>query len=310
MGHPNGYRPYREKSSSIAINKEEEIIYLSLEEATKVWLSLQVKDRKITDREADKLWAKTKNLWVGDGRAAIKIVVDYFSPAQDLGLVFVIAKDLGRHVGQTRIQNYRGVPYIIFKGNQRSRQILTASRYGLSNAKIISLGIGKEGVKNVARKGGIVSIVLVTVFNIADFVLNDQATLSSFTASMTVDVGIVVASTAAGLMAGAAVAGTALAAVAAGPLIVAVLVTVGVSIALGYLAERFQIKEKLTQALDGAYQQQVAQLKALKRAAESKAVDVTTSVLEYMLQTASKELLSSLKRSLRRRFGQSMWLQF
>ena len=75
----------------------------------KVWLTLQIKEGKISASEADRLWEEAKPLWAGDGKKAMRVFVDYFSPASDMGLVAVVAKDLGRHVGKTRVQMYKGV---------------------------------------------------------------------------------------------------------------------------------------------------------------------------------------------------------
>lgn len=314
MGHPNGYQPYGrnvKNNASMNITQDEEVIYLSLEEATKVWLSLQVKEGKISAADADKLWNSAKSGWSGDGKVAAKAIADYFSPVQDLGLAIVVAKDLGRYVGKARIQNYRGVPYVIFKGNARSRQILTGTRYSLGNAKIVSLGIGKEGVRSAARKGGILSIVLVSAFNVIDFILNDKTTLSVFVASMAVDIGIVVASTAVGLAVGAAAAGvTLIAGLAVGPLLVVVGVTVLVSIGLGYLADKFQIKQKISAALDEAYDYKVAQLKGAKKKVENKVISITANIIEALAQRAANEFASRLSRAVKRRFGPIDWIQF
>ena len=106
------------------------------------------------------------------------------------------------------------------------------------------------------------------------------------------------------------VAGTAIAAVAAGPLIVVVLVTVGVSIALGWAAEQLQIKERITAALDAAYEWNVAKAKAIKKAAENKAVDITSNVLALMIETAAERMKNSLRRAIRRQLGDFRWLQF
>ena len=45
---------------------------------------------------------------------------------------------------------------------------------------------------------------------------------------------------------------------------------------MGYLADKFEIKEKITAALDASYAWKVAQAQSIKRAAEKKAVDVTS----------------------------------
>jgi len=314
MGHPNGYQPYRRKvktNASVNITQDEEIIYLSLEEATKVWLSLQVKEGKINAAEADKLWESAKTGWSGDGKVAAKAIADYFSPVQDLGLAAVIARDLGPYVGKAYLKDYAGKTHIIFKGNPRSRKILTGTRYTLSNSKIVSLGIGKEGVRNLSRKGGILSIVLVTAFNIADFALNDNVTLSHFIGAMVVDISIVVASAAIGAVVTTALVGAGIiTSVVIGPIIAVVAITAIVAWGLGKVADKLKLKEKIVAALDAAYDLKVAQAKAIKNAAKNKAINITGNVIELLLESATNELKSRLRRATLQRLNGFEWRRY
>ena len=144
-----------------------------------------------------------------------------------------------------------------------------------------------------------------------DFILNDQTTLSVIVASMAVDIGIVVASTAVGLAVGAAAAGvTLIAGLAIGPLLVVVGVTVLVSIGLGYLADKFKIKQKISAALDAAYDYKVAQLKAAKKRVENKAISITANIVEALAKRAANEFASRLSRAFKRRLGPIEWIQF
>lgn len=314
MGHPNGYQPYGRKVKNNAcmnITQDEEVIYLSLEEATKVWLSLQVKEGKISAADADKLWNSAKSGWSGDGKKAARIFVDYASPTQDLGLAAVIAKDLGPYVGKAYLKDYAGKTHIIFKGTPGTRKILTGTRYTLSNSKIVSLGIGKEGIRNLSRKGGILSIVLVTAFNIVDFALNDNVTLSHFIGAMVVDISIVVASAAIGAVVTTALVGAGIiTSVVIGPIIAVIAITALAAWGLGKLADKLELKEKIVAALDAAYDLKVAQAKAIKKAAENKAASITRNVVDLLLESAKNELRSRLRKAIPQRFNGLAWLRY
>jgi len=151
------------------ITREEEIIALDTDSAFKVWLNLQIEQGKIAADDAEKLYkeysrktaAGTRQFWNERKQAFQDRPIDSLKAGRTAQPLFMagltaskIFSDLGRHIGKTRIKAYNGVQHIIFKGNHKTRKLITGTRYKLNNPKMISLGIGKQGVKQAARKGG------------------------------------------------------------------------------------------------------------------------------------------------------------
>lgn len=97
------------------------------------------------------------------------------------------------------------------------------------------MGLGRTGVKASARGGAIVSIFLLTAWNIADYVMRDEATLGGLLGAIGADVVKVAIGSAIGAIgatAGSLAVGTAIGTFALGPLAVAVVVGVGAGLAL------------------------------------------------------------------------------
>lgn len=279
---------------------DQEIICISEQKAIGVWLELQVQNGTMSRVDADRAWKAI------DGSA--RAFVDYFPAAKDAGIAAYIQRDFGKSFGKVRVQTYRGKPHYIFKGRPGLRKIVTGTRYGASNAKLISWGIGKQGLKSSATRGGILSVLLVTAFNVTDYIMNDKATLSQFFANMTVDLGVVAASTGIGLAAGALVAGTAISAIALGPLIVVIGVTVVASLALSYAAEKLKLKEHLTNAIDAAVARANQMIEDTKKAWYQWALDITGDVIDYVIDSFVDYVADQFRRATRRYFGGQQWL--
>jgi len=258
-------RPHN-RPAKTKITREEEIIALDTDAAFKVWLKLQVEKGKVTAVEGDKLFKEysqavakgSRQFWNERKQAFQDRPIDSLKQgrrAQPLAMAAITTKrifdDLGRNMGKTRVTSYNGVQYIIFKGNHKTRKLITGTRYALKNPKMIKLGIGQQGVKSAARGGAIVGLIVVSVLNVANFILKDEYTLTHFIGDMAVDVAVIAASAAMGALLGVGVAAVAgVAAFTVGPLLVAAAVTVLAGLALGALAEHYGISAKITDALD------------------------------------------------------------
>ena len=258
-------RPHN-RPSKTKIDREEEIIALDTDAAFKVWLKLQVEKGKMAAAEADELFKEhsqavakgSRQFWNERKQAFQDRPIDSLKAGrrtQPLAMAAItttrIFNDLGRNIGKTRVTTYNGVQYIIFKGNHKTRKLIAGTRYALRNPKMISLGIGQQGVKSAARKGAIIGLIVVSALNVANFILKDEYTLSHFIGDMAVDVAVIAASAALGALAGAIIVGTGLvAAFTVGPLLVAAAVTFYASVKLGQLADHYEIREKITSAID------------------------------------------------------------
>lgn len=158
-----------------------------------------------------------------------------------------LMKDLGGWNVKAYIKNYGGKPHIVIKGYPGLRKVLTGTIYGIANPKVIKMGLGKHAAQGIARQGGILSVVLMTAYRVADYVLTDEATLTSLIGNLAVDivkVGITVAASLALIPFGAALG------IAIGPIAAVVVVGALAAFTLTPIFDHFGITNKVIAGLD------------------------------------------------------------
>jgi hypothetical protein len=224
---------------------DEQVFVLDRDSMFRLWLADKVSSGKLSQAQADQLWRRSRD----DAR----FFANYFSTGQDLALLTKLARDLQSPIARCYFKTYNGKQHIIFKGHPGVRRILTGTRYGVQNAKVVSMGLGRAGVVKSARGGTIVSVFLLTAWNITDFVLRDDATLGQLLGGIAADISKAAIGGAIGGMVGATAVGTAVGAFALGPLFVAVVVSVGVGLALDWIDERYKLTKRLQKMLDEAF---------------------------------------------------------
>jgi hypothetical protein len=267
--------------------ENQEVYVLDEASMVRLWLTVKVDSGAMTQPQATRFW----NDYTRDGS---RFLATYFTLAGDIALLTKLARDLGTPLGKVYFKSYGGKTHVIFKGHAGLRKILTGTRYGVVNAKVVSLGIGEKGVRQATRKGGILSIILITAWNIADFVLKDDVTLGQFIGRLSTDIAKIGASTVVGSLAGAAAVGTAVGAFALGPLVVAVAVGLGVSLALDYLDDKYGWTSKLQAFLDRKIAAINARLRQIRDDAKLFAIRSAAEVLDELVDVAAE--------SARRRF--------
>lgn len=276
----------------VQITKDEVIYVLSLEEAQKLWLVEQEASGKLTAQAARELWEE----W----RRAPHAVAAYFATGSDIMLATKLAKDFGTMTGRVHYKTYGGKVHIILKGRPGLRSILTGTKYGVNNPKVVSMGLGSAGAKAAMRQGAVISIVLLTAYNVIDFVMSDQVTLMDLigqTASDIVKVGI----SAGASIAAATVVGTTglVASFALGPLVVAILVGVGTAMVLDAIDERYKLTERLKTYLNETARQVERSIHEAKRRVERSIIDLTADVLEEVAHQAGQAARRYILRKLR-----------
>jgi len=146
-----------------------------------------------------KAWQKLK------GKA--EVGVSYYSSADDLRTLSKLVGDLGGFTTKAYVKTYGGKPHIILKGYPGLRRILTGTKYGIKNPKVITIGLGKAGAIHAAKSGGILSVVLLSAYRVADYFLTDNATLSQLIGTLATDVVKVGLATGASIVAASALVG-------------------------------------------------------------------------------------------------------
>ncbi len=154
--------------------------------------------------------------------------------------------------GRVYVKAYRGKTHIVLKGSPGLRKILTGTKYGVNNPKITSMGLGTKGAMNSIKEGGMITVVLVTAFDIFDYFMNYREMLTELFGKIAGDLTKV--AVAAGISAAsvALLSGTIITSFALGPLLVAVAVGVGAGLALNWIDDYYQLTEKLKAMLAAA----------------------------------------------------------
>lgn len=184
-------------------------------------------------------WQKIK------GKASVG--ANYYSSADDVVTMAKLIGDLGGIGARAYIKNYGGKPHIVLKGHAGLRRVLTGTKYGIKNPKVISMGLGKAGAITAAKQGGILTVVLLSAYRVADYFLTDQATLTQLIGALATDVVKVGIATAASIGAAVVVGGFTL---AVGPILAVVAVGFGVSMLLEYTDNSLGITNRVIAGVD------------------------------------------------------------
>jgi len=296
--------PSKMKSAGDMQTTQHEIVYVvSQEEALALWLSNMEITQQFTKEQAKEHWKKWKQ--------GVANALDFFQVASEIYLLQKIAKDLGSVFGRVYYKKYGGKLHIIFKGRPGLRKILTAPKYGVGNAKVVSLGIGPGGARAAARSGGILSVVLLTGYNVVDYFLTDEMTLMDLVgqlASDIVKVGIVTGAS----IAGATVLGSVgvVSAFAVGPLVVAVVVGLGVAYVLDLIDDRFKITAKLKDYLNRTADELDQFVKEKKADIRKSVLDLTDRFVRNLIREASEAVKARAKNRFRREVCKITWCEF
>lgn len=214
----------------------------------------------------------------------------YYASADDLRTLIKLVTDLGGFATRAYVKNYGGKPHIILKGHPGLRRILTGTKYGIKNPKVITMGLGKAGAIHAAKSGGIISVVLLSAYRVVDYILTDQTTLSQFIGSLATDVIKVGIATGASIAAASAVAGMGFT-IAIGPIAAVVLVGVLTSIALSVLDEHYGITDRVIAGLDDIGDSIEGGVDQLKRKLYHRVDDLVDTILDYAIESATAVLI-------------------
>lgn len=174
-------------------------------------------------------------------------VAPFVSPILDAQTLALVCKDLGI-TGQAIPKVIKGRQYIAFSGYPGLRTRFPGTIYSAKNKKIIQMAIGSLGVKNMVKNGGILTICITVPLTILECFLRDQVTMSSLIGNIASDlikigIGVIIAALF-GLMAGAFTT------VASFPIIVVIGLSVGNTLVLNNIDDRYRLTEKLIAAIE------------------------------------------------------------
>ncbi|MCC8423135.1 hypothetical protein [Photorhabdus thracensis] len=137
-----------------------------------------------------------------------------------------------------------GQKYIKISGHAGLRKIITASRYSASNMKIISMGIGQQGINSGIVKGVKFSILFAAAYRTVEYIFKDEYTLADFLGNIAIDLAKAAVGALASWVVGVALS---FSFVTGGSVIVVAgaMLTIGVATvyAIDFLDKKFKISE-------------------------------------------------------------------
>lgn len=198
------------------------------------------------------------------------LTVGYTASALDAKLLHSLGKDLqkgGNFLSRYRLDARGGKTYIIFKGNQRTRELIRGTRYLANNMKLVEMGIGKAGAAKAIVSGMRLTVYLSVGYRFAELLFKDESTWEYFIGSLATDLVKIGVAGAASYIAASFVSTTFVAAgaIVVGPLFAAIAVGVLVSWALNSLDEQTGFTKALIQSIEDAAKNYQDSLNSVKR---------------------------------------------
>lgn len=231
-------------------------------------------------------WQKIK------GKA--ELGANYYASADDLRTMSKLVGDLGSFGAKAYVKNYGGKPHIILKGYPGLRKVLTGTKYGIKNPKVVTMGLGKVGAINAAKSGGIISVVLLTAYRVADYFFTDEVTLNQLIGTLATDVVKVGIATVASIGAASIVVSIGIT-VAIGPIVAVVLVGVAVTAALNILDNHYGITARVIAGLDEMSDNIDYYVERKKQDIQSVANDTIESVIDYAIESVTKIIINTAR---------------
>lgn len=261
-----------------------EVYVVSFEEMDAI-IKSSPKGRKASVQAA---WQKIKG--------SAEIGANFYSAGTDAVTMTKLIGDLGGIGARAYIKSYGGKPHIILKGHAGLRKVLTGTKYGIRNPKVISMGLGKAGAVAAAKQGGILTVVLLSAYRVADYFLTDQATLSQLVGTLATDVVKVGIATGASILVATAVGA---ATFAIGPIIAVVSIGVGMTFLLEHVDNRLGITKRVIAGLDELGDNSETYIAQKKRQGLSAAGKALDEVVDYAVESARSITVAWVKKTLR-----------
>jgi hypothetical protein len=225
----------------------------------------------------------------------VGIGASYYASADDVVTMAKLVGDLGGIGARAYIKNYGGKPHIILKGYPGLRTVLTGTKYGIKNPKVISMGLGKAGAVAAAKQGGILTVVLLSTYRVVDYFLTDQTTLSQLVGTLATDIVKVGIAAAASIGAAVVMGGFTL---AVGPILAVVAVGFGVSMLLEYSDNSLGITNRVIAGLDELDESMSNYINNQKQRALNAAGEATGKIIDHTVESAQALAINWVKNKL------------
>ena len=233
-------------------------------------------------------------------REAMGVGANYYSSADTAVLVARVVGDMGAVGARVYFREYHGRLHIILRGSPGLRRIFTGTKYGVNNARVISMGLGRAGAVSVARQGGILTIILLSAYRVVDYFLTDSATLTQLIGTLATDVVKVGIATGVSIgMATAAAAFTGVATFAIGPLAVVLVFGFVASVLLQIVDEHLGITNRVIAALDELSERAESHIVRTKDQVIAAAAQAAGQVIDYAVESVQRVAIRWVRGTLR-----------
>ena len=224
----------------------------------------------------------------------LSLAASYYASVDDLRTLSKLVGDLGGFATKAYVKTYGGKPHIILKGHSGLRRVLTGTKYGIKNPKVITMGLGKAGAIHAAKFGGILSVVLLSTYRVADYFLTDTATLSQLIGYLATDIVKVGIATGASIGAASVLVGAGVT-LAIGPIVAVVIVGVVTSMALSVIDEKFGITDRIVAGLDEIGENTQSYAERVKDNLHNRVNEATASIIDYAIDTSKRIVVNFAK---------------
>ncbi|GKQ49071.1 hypothetical protein PSTH1771_27675 [Pseudomonas syringae pv. theae] len=205
-----------------------------------------------------------------------------------------LLSDIGGFGTKVRISVKNGKEYVVITGYPGLRRRLNGTRYGIRNAQLVEMGIGRYGLQKGVIKGFKISCYVAVIIEVLEWVFNDERVWSDLFAGVGVELIKAGIATAIGYAAG--VAAGAFFVTAALPVVTVAIVVLVVGIGLNELDNRYNIKSSVKSGMRYAVDN-VAELHEKLSRISAKDLQVyteelATSIIQKLMDTAVDETKS------------------
>lgn len=208
----------------------------------------------------DCAWSGMKSTYNGIPHTVVN--TNYGVPAGmaliDIKNISILLRDIGGFGTEARISVRNGKQYLIITGYPGLRRKLKGTRYGVRNAQLLELGIGKYGIRGSSISGFKLSCWVAVGIEVAEWVFSDERVMTDLFGGIGVELIKAGIATAVGYAAAVAV-GT-FAAAAAAPVVAAAIFVFIAGFGLNAIDNHYGIKTAVKESLRYA----VAHLESIK----------------------------------------------
>ncbi|PYY71330.1 hypothetical protein CRX42_06805 [Pseudomonas jessenii] len=236
-------------------SNQREMVVLSMDDANAMMAernassSLGTQSQQICYRTQpgmlDGLWGNTQSIYNATVHQFVNTTwgVPAALGAYDAYNASRLLSDIGGFGTKIRVLINNGKQYVVLTGYPGLRNRLKGTRYGIRNAQLIEVGIGRYGIRGSSIKGFKLSCYVAVGIEVVEWAFNDEAVLTDLFAGVGVELIKAGIATAIGY-AVATLVGTSLA-FAALPVIAGAILVFGIGIGLNALDNNYGIKNSV-----------------------------------------------------------------